>query len=72
MNLSVIPVDSSWKSFPTHIDGSCKNCGETEATFKKVLSASTFHLKGGGVGWGANRYSSGAEKGTDVVELDEP
>ena len=60
------------RTTPMQIRGGCRNCGETDATFKKVLSLSAFHLKPGGVGWGAEKYSSSAVKGTDIVSIDEP
>jgi len=60
------------REIPTHKEGSCRNCGETEATFKKVLSVSTFHLKGGKVPWGEGKFSSASAKGDDVVSIDEP
>ena len=38
----------------------------------KIMSKNTFHLKGGGVGWGAGRYSSAAMDGSTPVSIDEP
>lgn len=50
----------------------CTICREAGKTFKRIISLSNFHLKGGGVGWGADRYSSACESGDEVVALDEP
>jgi predicted nucleic acid-binding Zn ribbon protein len=56
---------------PISIRRVCSNC-KFDATHKKVLSVSTFHLKAGKVPWGEDRYSSASKKGTDVVEINEP
>lgn len=57
------------REIPTHIDGSCRNCGETKATFKKVLSVASFHLKG--VGWAKDGYDGTIQDGSKVVDFNE-
>jgi putative FmdB family regulatory protein len=56
---------------PTQVRGACRNCGETDGTFKKIFSKNTFHLKGGKCEWGAGRYSSAAPTGATPVSIDE-
>lgn len=68
-------IEKFYRSIPMVIpDKIVDECGCTSfpRVFNKIMSKNTFHLKGGGVGWGAGRYSSAHEKGTDVVSIDEP
>lgn len=58
------------REVPLHLDRDCAKCGGK--TMKKIISRSTFHLKGGKVPWGEGRYSSAAAKGDDPVEINEP
>jgi predicted nucleic acid-binding Zn ribbon protein len=58
------------KEIPTHLTKPCKPCGDiwSERSHKRVLSKSTFTLKG--MGWATDRYDKNAQP--RVVELDEP
>jgi len=56
---------------PIQLNGICENC-KFDASHKKVMSHNAFHLKAGKVPWGEGKFSSSADKGTDVVEFDEP
>ncbi len=56
---------------PIQIRRMCDNC-KFRASHKKLMSHNSFHLKAGKVPWGEGRFTSASEKGTDVVELNEP
>lgn len=57
------------RTIPTHLDGKCENC-QRISTFKRIISAPNFHLKGGG--WARDGYSGSSQDGSRVVSLTEP
>ena len=73
-NVKTIFYRSIPREIPTHEQTPCEPCGDVWKTrsHKKILSQSTFHLKGGKSPWGEGKFSSAAATGDTPVSIDEP
>jgi putative FmdB family regulatory protein len=57
---------------PEELREKCPNCGETDASFKKIVSRSGFILGKEGVGWSKEGYSTDSQDGSKIASITEP